>query len=277
MNKSLTDELMEKQRNLQMLLEKSLADEINIECILENKLGKVNQRSDQLGNLDILCKSGYCITECVENEINYVKISCKYFYVIFVKDQSKHEVEEIYPNHSNFRNIKQFLSDTQDLKGMLSYLREYFLDNDLKMNKSLTDELMEKQRNLQMLLEKSLADEINIECILENKLGKVNQRSDQLGNLDILCKSGYCITECVENEINYVKISCKYFYVIFVKDQSKHEVEEIYPNHSNFRNIKQFLSDTQDLKGMLSYLREYFLDNDLVNRSQSDRIASNTT
>ncbi|KAI9582387.1 hypothetical protein GQX74_009775 [Glossina fuscipes] len=169
----------------------------------------------------------------------------------------------------------QLLKDNENLENLkVDFLK---LQEDEQKFKSLTDELMEKQRNLQMLLEKSLADEINIECILENKLGKVNQRSDQLGNLDILCKSGYCRTEYVENEINYVKISCKYFYVIFVKDQIKHEVEEIYPNHSNFRNIKQFLSDTQDLKGMLSYLREYFLDNDLVNRSQSDRIASNTT
>lgn len=35
----------------------------------------VNDKSDQQGNLDILCKMGYCITEYVVNEVNYVKVS----------------------------------------------------------------------------------------------------------------------------------------------------------------------------------------------------------
>ncbi|XP_037899779.1 uncharacterized protein LOC119644303 [Glossina fuscipes] len=176
-------------------------------------------------------------------------------------------------------SVKQ-LQQVQLLKGYekLENLKVTFLklQEDEQNLKSLNDVLMEKQRNLQTLLEKTLADEINVECILDNKLGKVNQRTDQQGNLDILCKMGYCIMESMENDFNYVKISCKHFYVLFVKDQSKYEVREIYPGHPNFRNIQQFLSDTQDLKGMLSYLREYFLDNDLVNRSQSDRIANNT-
>ncbi|KAI9589218.1 hypothetical protein GQX74_007387 [Glossina fuscipes] len=181
-------------------------------------------------------------------------------------------------------SVKQ-LQQVQLLKGYekLENLKVTFLklQEDEQNLKSLNDVLMEKQRNLQTLLEKTLADEINVECILDNKLGKgqkgviknlirmelfyftVNQRTDQQGNLDILCKMGYCIMESMENDFNYVKISCKHFYVLFVKDQSKYEVREIYPGHPNFRNIQQFLSDTQDLKGMLSYLREYFLDNDL--------------
>ncbi|KAL9917021.1 uncharacterized protein ACN2A1_002972 [Glossina fuscipes fuscipes] len=89
----------------------------------------------------------------------------------------------------------QLLKDNENLENLkVDFLK---LQEDEQKFKSLTDELMEKQRNLQMLLEKSLADEINIECILENKLGKVNQRSDQLGNLDILSVYSYPINMLV--------------------------------------------------------------------------------
>uniref|UniRef100_A0A1A9UW52 Uncharacterized protein n=1 Tax=Glossina austeni TaxID=7395 RepID=A0A1A9UW52_GLOAU len=98
----------------------------------------------------------------------------------------------------------QLLKDNEKFEGLKVTLLK--LQEDEQELKSLNDVLTEKQRNLETLLEKSLANELKAECILENKLGKVNHKSDQQGNLDILCKMGCCIMEYMENEVNYVKI-----------------------------------------------------------------------
>lgn len=75
-------------------------------------------------------------------------------------------------------SVKQ-LQQVQLLKGnkKLEELKVTFLklQEDEQKLKSLNDVLMEKQRNVQTLLEKSLADEIKAECILKNKVGKGNR------------------------------------------------------------------------------------------------------
>uniref|UniRef100_A0A1B0AGG0 Uncharacterized protein n=1 Tax=Glossina pallidipes TaxID=7398 RepID=A0A1B0AGG0_GLOPL len=133
----------------------------------------------------------------------------------------------------------QLLKDNKKLEELKVTLLK--LQEDEQKLKSLNDVLMEKQRNLQTLLEKSLADEIKEEWILENKLGKVNHKSDQQGNLDILCKMGYCITEymitqaeayeilkkCVAEIHKRLIINLPKFNVAVVDDQGVHNLEPV--------------------------------------------------
>uniref|UniRef100_A0A1A9ZKU4 Uncharacterized protein n=1 Tax=Glossina pallidipes TaxID=7398 RepID=A0A1A9ZKU4_GLOPL len=137
----------------------------------------------------------------------------------------------------------QLLKDNKKLEELKMTLLK--LQKDEQKLTSLKDVLMKKKRNLETLLEKSLADEIKEEYVLKNKLGKgvgvcnmtqlptdygqckaaieilmrielfyftVNHKSDQQGNLNILCKMGYFITESMVNEVNYVKIKVNTMY-----------------------------------------------------------------
>uniref|UniRef100_A0A1A9WVM8 Kinetochore protein SPC25 n=1 Tax=Glossina brevipalpis TaxID=37001 RepID=A0A1A9WVM8_9MUSC len=155
-------------------------------------------------------------------------------------------------------NVKQFLSKDNKIVEKLKKDLFKFLQDEENW-KSLNDAFLKEHCKLQVHLEKLVADEVKLACLLENTSEKAKHKSNQQANLTFLCKLlGYHIMEYNESEVNYIKVNCEQFCVILRKDQSQYEVLDIHPDHSNFREIKQFLSVTQDLIGMLNCLKQYF-------------------
>lgn len=74
-------------------------------------------------NSTVVVNDSYVLMLIIFFQLNYRNI-CSVTYCETV--QGLYDVVEIYPQHPKFSEIRQYLEESQDLKGLLAILRRYF-------------------------------------------------------------------------------------------------------------------------------------------------------
>ncbi|TMW49174.1 hypothetical protein DOY81_005764 [Sarcophaga bullata] len=162
--------------------------------------------------------------------------------------------------------LKQ-LKETVKLHNLLSECEEFQRQIEILITER-TECLMEQEKNKEYLTELQneikLArnDEFNWQMKLEEaKNCFVDDINDQnLKNICLVMGFGISKYELLEN--NSLLITLQYRDICSVTYcetiQGLYNVIEIYPQHPKFSEIRQYLQESQDLRGLLAVLRKYF-------------------
>ncbi|KAM7348239.1 uncharacterized protein ACRADG_007654 [Cochliomyia hominivorax] len=155
----------------------------------------------------------------------------------------------------NMVKLNKLLEKCEEVKEELENLMTEKSDCIQKRN-----EYMEHLNSLQGELKLARNDEFNWQKKLETaQKSFVEQDNDHLQSICLLL--GYQISKCQLLENNGLQITLKYrdiCYVTYSESAQLYDLIEIFPHHQHFPQIKEFLRNSQDLRGLLTTLRKFF-------------------